>query len=860
MTVIGFALLTGLAESGHDEGDSIKEASNIAILSIDGVSKELQFNSVTPSGPNSFYVVNDNEVYIADQYDKKINYYKNKMLEKEILFPDVNFITDFYIADNELFLLDDYFSGAYRINDVICADMDGNIKYKINIPNDSTFLEMKNANNYDRRCRVRRIYDTNSYITCEFSNSINYIYTDSEWIEYKDDDLQKNINTHMVTFNKWSNSIIQSQGEIEYADVIKTNKDVLIVSVGAVIKEESSYSKMQCLYMINEKGVSWVQPVKTKANSVPDKQFFISEDNQIYQMYYDENNNTFISKLNPGEYSIRYSASESDPKHESNDISNNKITLASYSSITREQIENRATDFLNHTWTFNCYTNADDSILVGCTGVSVACITHQNYNILPVFLPQIKCTNSCNGHTVTGIPYCWTGQCEMRIPADAPYTHLQLYINDGTTAFDEQISNGYYAGNIPIKGNLFDVRNHYWLFKTAGVDCSGFMQVCFKYNDSAKINCNWIKNTTDDFDSISSLANAKAMDLLVNSGHVMIIDEVEWNSTYDQIIRVWVYECTTAGYDKVIYNDYTPSEISYKNYEIRRYKGVTTCTHSWSDWAVVVSPTCISTGKAVSTCSICGEVDTYPIPIIAHNYKPATCESPQTCWVCNATNGTALGHNFTIYQNTSYQPYSSTQHMVINQYKCSRCPELDDEIQYASHTYNIPAATCDTAKYCTVCGNVAQPAIGHSYSTATCVSAATCSNCGVTSGSKNPNNHSGGSHTEVSNPTCTVNGSQSLVCDGCGAILSTSTILAPGHSMSAWSVITASTCSTPGTQSRYCTNSGCGYSESSSIPALGHSWSGWVYQYTYYDPDWQSNVHVYRRTCTRCGAVEYDYI
>ena len=44
------------------------------------------------------------------------------------------------------------------------------------------------------------------------------------------------------------------------------------------------------------------------------------------------------------------------------------------------------------------------------------------------------------------------------------------------------------------------------------------------------------------------------------------------------------------------------------------------------------------------------------------------------------------------------------------------------------------------------------------------------------------------------------------------------------------------------------------------IPALGHSWSGWVYQYTYYDEDWQSYVYVYKRTCSNCGAVEYDYI
>ena len=384
--------------------------------------------------------------------------------------------------------------------------------------------------------------------------------------------------------------------------------------------------------------------------------------------------------------------------------------------------------------------------------------------------------------------------------------------------------------------------------------------------------------------------------------------------------------------------------------------------HSMGPWTVTQASTCSTVGEMTRHCISggCNYSETVGIPQNPNNHigpfetiviSSPTCtekgESKLKCTICNGTASTfetdALGHDFTIYQNTSYQTYSSTQHKVINQYKCSRCAEVDNIIQYASHTYNIPAATCDTAKYCTVCGHVAQAALGHSYSSATCESPATCTRCGATTGSPlghnmgswytvtastcctygtqrrdcsrcgyyetsslplDSSNHSGGSHTEVvSNPTCTASGSQREVCDGCSAVLNTSSIPALGHSMSGWSVITASTCCTPGAQSRYCTRSGCSYSENSSlplnpnnhsggtywtvttaatctasgvrsqicygcstvlstqaIPALGHSWSGWVYQYTYYDEDWQSNVHVYKRTCSRCGAVEYDYI
>ncbi len=384
--------------------------------------------------------------------------------------------------------------------------------------------------------------------------------------------------------------------------------------------------------------------------------------------------------------------------------------------------------------------------------------------------------------------------------------------------------------------------------------------------------------------------------------------------------------------------------------------------HSMGPWTVTQVSTCSTVGSMVRSCchANCNYVETQGIPQNPNNHigpfetiviSSPTCteegESKLKCTICNGTASTietdALGHDFTIYQNTSCQPYSSTQHKVIEQYKCSRCPELNNEIQYASHTYNIPAATCDTAKYCTECGYEAQPVLGHNYSAATCELPATCTRCGATTGNPlghnmgswytvtastcctygtqrrdcsrcgyyetnslplNSSNHSGGSHTEtVSSPTCTASGSQREVCNGCSVVLSTSSIPALGHSMSGWSVITASTCCTPGAQSRYCTRSGCSYSENSSlplnpnnhsggtywtvttaatctasgvrsqicygcstvlstqaIPALGHNWSGWVYQYTYYDEDWQSYVYVYKRTCSRCGAVEYDYI
>ena len=94
-------------------------------------------------------------------------------------------------------------------------------------------------------------------------------------------------------------------------------------------------------------------------------------------------------------------------------------------------------------------------------------------------------------------------------------------------------------------------------------------------------------------------------------------------------------------------------------------------------------------------------------------------------------------------------------------------------------------------------------------------------------------------------PTCTTVGKETRTCINCGAEDTRDYGSPLGHNYN------AATCVLPATCTR------CGATTGNS---LGHNWSGWVYQYTYYDYDWQSNVNVFKRTCSRCGAVEYEYI
>ena len=142
---------------------------------------------------------------------------------------------------------------------------------------------------------------------------------------------------------------------------------------------------------------------------------------------------------------------------------------------------------------------------------------------------------------------------------------------------------------------------------------------------------------------------------------------------------------------------------------------------------------------------------------LGHSYGSATCTSAAKCSRCGATSGSSLGH--------SYFHSFEAAHPHRGYTKCSRCGDwwyngqttsLSNCCTCQGHSYS--AATCTTAAKCSRCGATSSP-LGHSLSTATCTSASKCSRCGVTSGS--PLGHS------YSSATCT----NPVTCSRCGATL-----------------------------------------------------------------------------------------
>ena len=98
-------------------------------------------------------------------------------------------------------------------------------------------------------------------------------------------------------------------------------------------------------------------------------------------------------------------------------------------------------------------------------------------------------------------------------------------------------------------------------------------------------------------------------------------------------------------------------------------------------------------GDQTVTISVLGVSNTFKINVAGHEHiwANATCTTPKTCTICNATEGTATGH----FWND---------------------------------------ATCTAPKTCAACSATEGTAIGHSWNEASCTAPKTCSICGTTDG------------------------------------------------------------------------------------------------------------------------------
>ena len=214
------------------------------------------------------------------------------------------------------------------------------------------------------------------------------------------------------------------------------------------------------------------------------------------------------------------------------------------------------------------------------------------------------------------------------------------------------------------------------------------------------------------------------------------------------------------------------------------------------------------------------------MPTCEHEWVDATCDTPKTCSLCEATEGEVLGH--------SWSGATCVTPMV-----CSVCGAEDG----AALGHDMVNASCEEPKHCSRCELTEGEPLGHTWADATCKEAKKCTVCKATEGEAL--GHDFSKMTVVQKATCTENGSAEGICARCGEN-TTQEIAMVDHKMSKWTTTLKATCEEDGSKEQKC--SVCGYTNTEVIPATGHKESEWktINKATYYDKGTRGIV------CTTC--------
>lgn len=167
-----------------------------------------------------------------------------------------------------------------------------------------------------------------------------------------------------------------------------------------------------------------------------------------------------------------------------------------------------------------------------------------------------------------------------------------------------------------------------------------------------------------------------------------------------------------------------------------------------------------------------------------HEWNEATCTTPKTCKLCEATEGEVAAHQW--QDATCLAPKT-----------CKDCGAAEGEA--LGHTWE--EATCTTAKTCTVCKETEGDALGHTWADATCTEAKTCTVCSEKEGKAL--GHTSTDWVVEKEPTCTEVGKESSVCSVCQETVAREIPMAE-HTPGEWTVKEKATIQSDGTEVQNC--------------------------------------------------------
>ena len=164
--------------------------------------------------------------------------------------------------------------------------------------------------------------------------------------------------------------------------------------------------------------------------------------------------------------------------------------------------------------------------------------------------------------------------------------------------------------------------------------------------------------------------------------------------------------------------------------------------HSYGGWVTTKYGTCINKGSKKRTCSKCGDVQTQQVALNPDNHEGGT--------------------TMVVTREASCTLGSITKEQCLG---CNKYTGVEETGAALGHNYST--ATCIKLATCSRCSGTTGSYADHKYSTATCTKLATCSVCNKTTGSLAA--HTYGSYTTTKAATCTATGTKVRYCEKCNA-------------------------------------------------------------------------------------------
>jgi len=178
---------------------------------------------------------------------------------------------------------------------------------------------------------------------------------------------------------------------------------------------------------------------------------------------------------------------------------------------------------------------------------------------------------------------------------------------------------------------------------------------------------------------------------LVN-GNATITAYAVWEQTNHTYTNSHDTNCNICGEIRTITHDYKAATcVTPKTCKVCGVTSGKALGHTSDAGTITKKATCTATGTKTYKCTKCSiTIKTESIAIIAHNYSSATCTKPQTCKVCSATTGKALGHKYT--KVTTKAATTSKNGYVLTE--CSVCGKDKSKTTiYAAKTVKLSTST-----------------------------------------------------------------------------------------------------------------------------------------------------------------------